>query len=52
MMNGTKKSDSSIVPTKLANKAERSAAEPVEETMGPRGMRNCKARSGHRAGKP
>ena len=30
MMNGTKKSDSSIVPAKLANKAERSAAEPVE----------------------
>src|ERR1700680_3401311 len=30
MMNGTKKSDSSIVPAKLANKAERSAAELVE----------------------
>jgi hypothetical protein len=30
MMNGAKKSDSSIVPAKLANKAERSAAEPVE----------------------
>jgi RNA-directed DNA polymerase len=30
MMNGAKKSDSSIVPAKLANKAERSATEPVE----------------------
>ena len=30
MMNGTKKSDSSIVPAKLANKAERSTAELVE----------------------
>src|SRR5271163_240201 len=30
MMNGTKKSDSSIVPAKPANKAERSAAELVE----------------------
>src|SRR5258706_1422869 len=30
MMYGAKKSDSSIVPAKLANKAERSAAEPVE----------------------
>ena len=30
MMNGAKKSDSSIVPAKLANKAERLAAEPVE----------------------
>src|SRR5258708_39677000 len=30
MMNGAKKSDSSIVPAKLANKAERSAAEAVE----------------------
>jgi RNA-directed DNA polymerase len=30
MMNGAKKSDSSKVPAKLANKAERSAAESVE----------------------
>ena len=30
MMNGAKKSDSSIVPAKPANKAERSAAESVE----------------------
>ncbi len=30
MRNGAKKSDSSIVPAKLANKAERSAAESVE----------------------
>src|ERR1700730_15131881 len=30
MMNGAKKSDSSIVPAKLANKAKRSAAESVE----------------------
>jgi RNA-directed DNA polymerase len=30
MMNGTKKSDSSIVPAKPTNKAERSTAELVE----------------------
>src|ERR1700722_2337489 len=30
MMNGTKKSDSSVVPAKPANKAERSTAEWVE----------------------
>jgi RNA-directed DNA polymerase len=34
MMNGTKKSDSSIVPAKPANKAERSAAELVEGSDG------------------
>src|SRR6476661_102935 len=34
MMNGTKKSDSSIVPAKPANKAERSTAELVEGSDG------------------
>ena len=34
MMNGTEKSDSSIVPAKPANKAEQSAAEPVEGSDG------------------
>src|SRR6266508_5857238 len=29
-MNGRRESDSRVVPAKLANKAERSAAEPVE----------------------
>jgi RNA-directed DNA polymerase len=37
MMNGTKKSDSSIVPAKPANKAERSAAELVEGDDGTKG---------------
>src|SRR5712671_6925109 len=43
MMNGAKKSDSSIVPAKLANKAERSAAEPVEGDDGTK--RNAELRS-------
>jgi RNA-directed DNA polymerase len=34
MMNGAKKSDSSIVPAKPANKAERSTAELVEGSNG------------------
>jgi len=34
MMNGTGKSDSSILPAKPANKAGRSAAEPVEGSGG------------------
>src|SRR3954449_8241829 len=33
MMNGTKKSDSLIIPAKPANKAGHSAAEPVEGSM-------------------
>jgi hypothetical protein len=53
MMNGTKKSDSSMVPVKPANKVERSTAELVEGSDGTkRNAENCKARSGHRVGKP
>jgi hypothetical protein len=36
---------------KPANKAERSAAELVEQRQGPRGMRISKARAGLRTGK-
>ena len=43
MMNGTKKSDSSIVPAKPANKAERSTAELVEGSDGTK--RNAKLQS-------
>jgi len=43
MMNGTKKSDSSIVPAKPANKAERSAAELLERGDG------TKRKAPHRA---
>src|ERR1700680_3895305 len=59
MMNGAKKSDSSIVPAKLANKAERSAAESVEGDDGTKRnaelqstvrtqSREALCRSGHR----
>jgi hypothetical protein len=34
MMNGAKKSDSSIVPAKLANKVERSASESAKRRQG------------------
>src|ERR1041385_3844770 len=37
MMHGPEKSDPAIVATKLANKAEQSAAEPVERRAGTRG---------------
>jgi hypothetical protein len=37
MMHGPEKSDPVIVATKLANKAERSAAEPVERRAGTKG---------------
>ena len=37
MMHGPEKSDPAIVATKLANKAERSAAEPVERRAGTKG---------------
>jgi RNA-directed DNA polymerase len=46
-MHGTKKSDSSIVPAKPANKAERSAAELVEGSDGTK-----RKASGRRVGKP
>ena len=50
MMNGAKKSDSSIVPAKLANKAERSAAESVEGDDGTK--RNAELQSTVRTQKP
>ena len=37
MMHGPEKSDPAIVATKLANKAEQSAAEPVERRAGTKG---------------
>ena len=37
MMNGHEKSDPAIVAVKLANKAERSVAEPVERRVGAEG---------------
>ena len=52
MMHGHEESDSAIVAVKPTNKAERSAAEPVEPRRRPRGMRASKARAGLRAGKP
>jgi len=51
-MSAMEKSDLPIVARKRANKAASAAAEPVERRAGPRRMRNCKARSGLRAGKP
>jgi hypothetical protein len=51
-MNGAKKSDSSIVPAKLANKAERSAAESVEGDDGTKRNAELQSRSGHGVGKP
>jgi hypothetical protein len=50
MMNGHEKSDPAIVAVKLANKAERSVAEPVEPRVGAEGSAEQAARSGHRAG--
>jgi hypothetical protein len=44
MMHGPEKSDSAIVVGKSTNKAERSAAELVEQRTGPRGMRANEAR--------
>jgi len=46
MMHGHEKSGDAIVAVKPTNKAERSAAEPVE----PRGMRASKARTGRSTG--
>jgi hypothetical protein len=50
MMNGVEKSDPSIVPAKLANKARKLAGSQRREVMGPRGMRARDARAGLRAG--
>ena len=50
MMHGREKSDEAIVAVKPANKAERSAAELVEQRPRPRGMRAIEACSGHCAG--
>jgi hypothetical protein len=50
-MNGQEKSDPAKVAGKPTNKAERSAAEPVDQGRGPRGMRASKARAGRRTGK-
>src|SRR5205807_10533169 len=52
MMNGAKKSDSLIIPAKPANKAPPPLRSRWREAAGPREMRNCKARSERRAGKP
>jgi len=50
MMHGPEKSDPAIVATKLANKAERSAAEPVEPRTGTKGnagqQSTCRRRTG------
>jgi hypothetical protein len=46
MMHGREKSDLAIVAAKLANKAERSAAEPVERRAGTKG--NADQQSTHR----
>ena len=45
MMYGREKSDPAIVAAKLANKAERSAAEPVERRAGTKGNANQQSTS-------
>jgi len=50
MMHGRGKSDLAIVAVKLTNKAERSAAEPVEPRAGTKGNADQTARTGHSAG--
>jgi hypothetical protein len=50
MMHDREKSDSVIVAEKPTNKAASAVAEPVEPRTGPRGSREGKARTGHRAG--
>src|SRR5215470_797946 len=52
MMNERGKSDPAVVATKLANKAERSVAEPVEPRAGTKGNANQQHTAGRRAGKP
>ena len=50
MMHGRGKSDSAIVAVKPTNKAERSAAEPVEPRAETKGNADSKARTGRRTG--
>ena len=50
-MSAKEKSDLPEVAEKRANKAASAAAELVERRGGAKEMRNCKARSGRRAGK-
>jgi RNA-directed DNA polymerase len=50
MMNEGGESDSAIVAGKPTNKAERSAAEPVERRAEAKGNASRKARAGLRAG--
>src|SRR5262249_52163246 len=52
MMNERGKSDPAVVATKLANKAKRSVAEPVEPRAGTKGNANQQHTAGRRAGKP
>jgi|SRR6516165_6841816 len=52
MMDGHGKSDTAIVAGKLANKAEQSAAEPVERRAETEGNADQQARAGRSAGKP
>jgi hypothetical protein len=51
-MNGTEQSDSPIVPRKLANKAARAAAEPMEGSGGTKRNAELQSTVGHRAGQP
>ena len=51
MMNGPRKSDSSILPEKLPNKAVQTAAEEAEGRGWPKGIRASKTRPGLSAGK-
>ena len=46
MMHGHEKSRSAIVAVKPTNKAEQSAAEPVERRAETKGMRTSNARAG------
>ena len=50
-LNDRRESDSCVVPARLANKAERSAAEPVEGRRLDEGNTASKTRAGRRAGK-
>ena len=52
MMNERGKPAPAVVAAKLANKAERSAAEPVEPRAGTKGNANQQHTAGRRAGKP
>ena len=54
MMHGHEKSDPVIVATKPTNKAERSAAEPVEPRIGTKGnvRQRCLCRAQYRASGP